>query len=331
MIESKIGKFSKFLILFISGLSLIFILGRDHYLLGIALIIGRWFLLIVGLILAYWLRKREYPKFLTVLLYSSLTLISIEYAFIKLNEAHLETTSHTQTLSLLTYNVYFKNKHPRSIVKRIKATSPDVLCFQELTPNINSYLIKSIGTLYPYRLVNAINGTHGIGVYSKYPIKKITELKNQIGLPYAQLMQLIIKGRKVGLVNVHLASPSVALENPDRFFSLLKTNHLIRKKQINKINLALQNNYPERNIIMTGDLNTTEYEPLYRDLCTNWVNINKIASKNAENTFPNSNKTSPLFILDYVFIKGRIQALDTKVLQGGTSDHLAVYAVLGLE
>ncbi len=331
MDKSKIGNFFKFLILLVNGLALILILGRNHYLLGTALIVSRWLLFISGLILILWARKKESSKFLTITLLFSLFLIPVEYLYNKLNQEKLEETVHTQTISLLNYNVYFKNSKPLSIVEKIKKASPDVLCFQELTPKINEQLLKAFSITYPYRITHLLNGTHGIGTYSKYPITEAIELHNKRGLPYAQLMKLNFKGKKIGLINVHLTSPAVALENPDRFFSLLKTNYSLRTEQLEEINAQVKIRYPETSVIMTGDLNTTKYEPLYRDISSDWVNINSETSNSEQTTFPNSNTRKPLITIDYIWLKGKLQGLESKVLKGGHSDHLAIQGIIGLE
>jgi endonuclease/exonuclease/phosphatase (EEP) superfamily protein YafD len=49
-------------------------------------------------------------------------------------EADLTHPENPIELKVMTYNVFFKNKHPNSTVETIRKADPDVLLIQELTP-----------------------------------------------------------------------------------------------------------------------------------------------------------------------------------------------------
>ncbi|MEM7549271.1 MAG: endonuclease/exonuclease/phosphatase family protein [Bacteroidota bacterium] len=223
----------------------------------------------------------------------------------------------------MTYNLFFKNRSPSSSLTIIKESNPDILLVQELIPSWEKRLNNSIGKDYPYRKTLPLRGTHGIGIYSKYPILANHFLKNESSLPFAQIVEVKIGIKRIQLVNTHLASPAIAIENPDNFLSLFASNYRKRISQLQKINSLTRKK--EFNVqIMAGDLNTTRYEPLFRNIESEWVDLFSISGIGSQENFPNSSKTNPLLALDYIFARGALNSIETQVIEGGGSDHLAI-------
>jgi hypothetical protein len=78
---------------------------------------------------------------------------------------------------------------------------------------------------------------------------------------------LKVQNKTVQLANVHLASPALAIENKDRFFSLYHQNYKQRKSQLEKINNDLLANSDKFDCqLLVGDLNKIEYEPIFKNL-----------------------------------------------------------------
>jgi endonuclease/exonuclease/phosphatase (EEP) superfamily protein YafD len=320
--SKNLHPFWKFLIgLFIAGAGATLI-GRNHFVLGTGLILLRWGFFVCGVFFLYLTYKRVAHKSFRICLIVVLTLISLEFIWNKLEEEQLNAAAVSTEVSLMTYNIFFRNARPDASINKIKSYNPDILVVQELTPGWKISLDGSIGSRYPYRETTALRGTHGIGVYSKYPILNV-ELLKEGNLPYAQLLKLKINNKLVQLINVHLASPAIAVEHPENFISLFSANYDSRKKQLETIHSHTDNIESEFHAqLLIGDLNTTSYEPIYRDIKKHWVNLYDLAGEGWGLNFPNSGKIGPVITLDYLFGKGIIQAVKLEVIKGGSSDHL---------
>jgi len=72
------------------------------------------------------------------------------------------------------------------------------------------------------------------------------------------------------VINTHLASPAVSVENKENFISLYHANYKMRKEQIKRIEQEVVENADNYNCqLLIGDLNTTEYEPVFKSLKMN--------------------------------------------------------------
>lgn len=293
--------------------------------LGSALIALRWILVVIGLVLIFAIKKCESFKRLNIALFGILVVIIIEFSWNKMTQQRLDKLSPTTEISVMTYNLFFKNKSPNSIIEILDRTDSDLLVVQELTPNWKTQLNNSFQSKYPYQRTVALNGTHGIGFYSKFPIQKYQLLKNSHKLPIAQIVELLINDKRIQVINAHLASPAIAVENPDNFLKLYSSNYQLRKQQTEEINMIVlndQNNFSAQ--ILIGDLNTIPIEPIYRDVKRNWVDLYSVVGNGFRFNFPNSTRISPFLTLDYILLRGAINGTEFKVIDGGSSDHLAL-------
>jgi endonuclease/exonuclease/phosphatase (EEP) superfamily protein YafD len=310
--------------IFIGGVALI-VCGRNHFILGSILILFRWVLFGFGLALLYHTARRITPRQFNVALVLILLAILFEYGWNKLYEKKLKDDIGTTNVSLMTYNIFFKNQSLHSSIENIENCDPDILVIQELTEDLRMKIENSIGSSYAYKRTLALRGTHGIAVYSRYPILKYELLKDSHNRPFAQIAELKIENKKIQLINVHLASPAVAVENPHNFIDLFSLNYQLRSQQMERINIVAdekENQFSAQ--ILMGDFNTTSYEPLYRNMRRHWVNLYEEAGSGWGATFPNSSKIDPIITLDYIFGRGAVKGMEVKVIEGGGSDHLAL-------
>ncbi|MEO0896205.1 MAG: endonuclease/exonuclease/phosphatase family protein [Bacteroidota bacterium] len=233
-------------------------------------------------------------------------------------------------ISLLSYNLFFKNGYKSQIIQEIKQTKADVVFLQELTPGWNQSLSSSVYPAYPYQKTYLNKGTRGLAILSKFPIVQYELVKTSRGIPFAQYCVVKVKGEKLVLVNGHLTSPAVAVENPDHFYSLYRENAIHRQQQWDKLSHKLQDLNIERQII-GGDLNTMPYEPLYRQIRHEWRDLFKAKGKGWGATFPNVARIPlPMIKLDYIMFRGKIRPLESRVLQGSSSDHLAIWGKVSI-
>lgn len=230
-------------------------------------------------------------------------------------------------ITVMSYNLFFKNKNQDQSISIIKNANPDILIVQELTPTWASKIEKSLGETYKYNLTEALKGTHGIGIYSKYKISDQKFLKNSTNKPFAQIVNLTIENKFIQLINTHLASPAIAVENKDKFFSLFMANYQIRKEQIINLNELAENQKYDCQLLV-GDLNTLHSEPIFKRLKLKWVNSNNGLLRWLKFNFPHSSKIIPIVTLDYILGRGKLEFIESKVIVGGSSDHLAIMTKL---
>lgn len=307
------------------------LIGRNHFLLGSILNFSRILLIIIFTILITFTIKKKIKIICGILL----ILLTLDFLIVNINYErgryldYLQSTEFINNeITLLTYNLYFKNRNPLASIKEIKKVNPDLLIVQELTPKWKE-IIKSNLTEYKHKSIKPLRGTHGLGIYSKYPIKDVKFINNSKGLPIAQIAVIQIKKDQIELCNVHLVSPAIAVENPDRFWEHYSINYQNRKKQFRKLNKYLSSNKGIKKQILIGDLNTIHYEPLYNEIRNDWIDLFTEQGKGSRYSFPNSSKYPfPFLTLDYIFIKGEVSGIKSKVVKGGSSDHLGVMGII---
>lgn len=324
MLQKKLILFWRIIIvLFVFG-SVVILAGRNNIFLGSILGLLRWIVVAIGIGLLYLTLRRITHKSYKVALIISTLLLLAEYSWNKTHEKSLGRPELTDEVSLMTYNIFFKNSNPQSSLTKIEEVEPDILVIQELTTAWKTELENSIGHRYRYKKIRVLEGTHGIGIYSKFPIAGY-QLLGSTSRPYAQVLELNIHNKKVQLFNVHLASPAIAVEHPENFITLFKSNYELRRQQLESIDsIASQTQSKFNAQILVGDLNTTRYEPIYRNLTLEWVDFYSVTGTGFGFNFPNSKKMEPLLTLDYIFGRGDIGVTEMKIIDGGSSDHLAL-------
>lgn len=310
--------------------SLLVLVGQWNYWLGTALHAGRWWLVGVGGLFAYFAWKNKASQ-RARLLGLTIALLFVEWGFHTIQYEGLQyeglngVEDNAKTVSLMSYNVYFKNQSPQLAIKLIQEQQPDVLLIQELTPSWHQQLVSRLGNQYPYQIAKPLKGTHGIGIYSKYRISNVEYLNNSSRLPIAQMVTLHVNGKKVLLTNLHLASPARAVEHPERFFEYMESNAHLRVAQWEKLVNKLASK-KLRDQLIIGDANTLPYEPLYRTIRKSYADLHSKAGQGWGWTFPNTARIPfPFLRLDYALAKGKIKAHEMNVLEGGSSDHLPIY------
>jgi endonuclease/exonuclease/phosphatase (EEP) superfamily protein YafD len=325
-----VGKFEVKKIVKILGWTLAIIttallIGKNHFLLGTALNLLRWFLLtcLVFLFLVA-LKSTASTRHKSALLILTLSVLG-EFFSSKFSESSLEDPLGSRSINIASYNLFFRNNALEPTLDIIDFEDMEILALQEFTPNGSRHVESIIGSKYKFRRTLALEGTHGLALYSKFPILESSVIRNEQNQPIALVVSLSIEGTIIQVINAHLASPAIAVENPDKFFTLYSENYELRKKQLSVIKQLVENEQEKYSCqILIGDLNTTCYEPIYRDALKTWQDLFSIAGTGSRANFPNSSKTPPFLQLDHIFLRGSVSGEQMIVLEGGYSDHLAV-------
>lgn len=253
-------------------------------------------------------RKNNIVKYCTILIG---IIFLLEVGFTLYSNSNITSKGLKKEITVMSYNLFFKNKNEDQCISIIKKANPDILFVQELTP------------AWALKLEKSLKGTHGIGIYSKYEISNQEYLSNSANKPFAQIVNLAVEEKSIQLINTHLASPAIAVENKDRFLSLFRANYQIRKEQIIILNELAENQKYDCQLLV-GDLNTLQPEPIFKRLKLRWVNSNNGILSRLKFNFPNSSKIIPIVTLDYILGRGKLKFIESKVIKGGSSDHLAI-------
>lgn len=269
-------------------------------------------------------KKQAIIRFKALLFIIVLVLLEWTFHWCQYESLSHPTEDKTHELTIMSYNVFFKNSYKEQAVQLIREHKPDVLLIQELTPEWHQKLIAKLGKNYPYQMVKPLRGTHGIGVYAKHKLSGVSYVNNSSHLPIAQTVQVHIGGKVVLLTNLHLASPSRAVEHPEYFFKHMEHNAVLRKKQWAKLMLHLEKRKTTTNLVI-GDANTLPFDPLYRTMRKSYVDLHQDTNYGFGWTFPNTAKIPfPFLRLDYALGKGELDCTHMQVLEGGSSDHLPI-------
>lgn len=314
-------------------LTITLLIFHNHYLLGTLLCFGEKIFALILVVGTFIIGKSKY------FIMTSILMLALLSHFFYEKHQHYTPTVNTNTLAgkslkLMTYNIFFKNSAPSSIVYLIEQEKPDIIALQELTPNLQQKLNQRLQQQYPYQAVIPLIGTHGLGIYAKYPLVDVQQIDNKVGRPIAQIATVQLpNARSLKICNMHLASPAVAVENPNKFWTYHYQNYQMRQRQYQKIASQVLTNIDEEESItvLLGDFNTMRCEPLFNNIRKEWQDSFDSTIGFNDCTFPNSQKIPfPFITLDYVLFRGNAKTEYSYVLQGGWSDHLAVVSSLQL-
>lgn len=303
-------------------ISIALLLGASHWLLGSGLNVGRWFLVVVLAYLVY--RKNLLKSLLGYIGLAMIVLLVGEWVYVKANYLKLSSYTGTKEISFLSYNIFFKNRHKEAIVDIILSSDADVVALQEVTPRWHAILHGRLNRKYPYSKTHPLSGTHGICLYSKFPISSAMIINNNYGRPIAQIAELVIDNKRIEVVNTHLASPASAIEDPSNFYKNYSVNYNMRKRQLTKLQGMLDGSNISRQLIL-GDLNTMKIEPLYHEIRESWNDLADKKTTWTGFTFPNSSKIPSVITLDYIFYRGKVEPIIFKVDENGSSDHHGIF------
>lgn len=185
--------------------------------------------------LGYWLFFRKWYMSLIPLVGFLLSINALQIYF----PLHLKTATipdpHIKVLSYNVMNFAYKDhteeKH-NPILDYIVKSNADIVCLQEYWgPLKGSHLkqadIKRALKMYPYFKVlsspSAGNDLIGIAVFSKYPIRSARKVKYDSAYNLSGVFELDVKGKKVTLINNHLESFKLTLQDREDYESFLKS------------------------------------------------------------------------------------------------------------
>ncbi len=236
----------------------------------------------------------------------------------------------SRALSLVSYNLLFNSRPERSLAL-LGRTPADVFCLQEVTPSWAKRLDATLGSSHPHRAMEARYGAYGLAIFSRVPLTRPTVVKEGRRVA-GQCVALALEAGETALCNVHLSSPAGVVERGTRWFSGFDANARVRARQWALLREHVARSYPQaRHMIVAGDFNTLDTEPLYRTIRGSLVDAFAAAGDGYGGTFP-TEPTSPvpLVRIDYVFASPALAPRAAEVLPQAGSDHRGLRVTLAV-
>jgi vancomycin resistance protein VanJ len=235
-------------------------------------------------------------------------------------------------LELVSFNLLFSSAdRGDASIALLRATPADLLCLQEVTPGWARRLDAALGPTHPHRAVVPRSGAYGLAIYSRLPISNPTLVRDARRVA-GQCVALRLGPEEAVLCNVHLSSPAGIVARGARWVRGFDENARVRDAQWKLLRAHVARSYPaSRHLIVAGDFNTLDTEPLYRTLRGSMVDAFAAAGEGYGATFP-TEPTSPIPLvrIDYVFASPTLVPLTARVLPQAASDHRALRVTLAV-
>lgn len=264
-------------------------------------------------------------------------------------------------LKVLTYNVMgfaYKNhskESPNKIIQYIAQSDADIVCLQEyaigssdkfLTPG----KVYQALDMYPYRSVIPINSSgylkFGIAVFSKYPISNSRRIKYESDFNGSSIHELDIKGKKLTLINNHLESFKLTMEDRSRYTAFIKNISTdtfdgikgaleqklgpafrMRAKQADVVAAEIKKAKGDY-ILVCGDFNDTPISYAHRTVQGPLVDAFAESGKGMGITY---NQNLFWFRIDNILHSSNMKALNCTVDKIRYSDHYPLWCYLVME
>jgi vancomycin resistance protein VanJ len=108
-----------------------------------------------------------------------------------------------QSLTVMSYNVYGDNVDSDSVLATIRAGNADVVTLQELNPLVAQAIQRELACDYAYQVLDAQWGVSGMGVISRYPLRRTDESLPLEWVSTPQVLSMDFNRTAVTLLHLH--------------------------------------------------------------------------------------------------------------------------------
>ncbi len=180
----------------------------------------------------------------------------------------------SQLFTVVSYNIWFDKtlclERTISLIESINLLNPDVICFQEVRPEIYDILIQFL-IEYKYYFPEKLKKTYGCVTFSKYPITKCLDyLYSNSKMGRSLIITKIDYPHQIISDNINDTSTNkieITVANT-HFESLFKKNteNKIKLEQYENARIVLDSLYAEyQNVILCSDTNVMINEEILFD------------------------------------------------------------------
>lgn len=229
---------------------------------------------------------------------------------------------------VMTFNLNGGHDRPDRVIAAIREAQPDIVALQELNPAIAAALERDLKGEYPYQTLDPQWGVTGMGVISRFPLRRsAAQLPGDHWVGAPQVVEIDTPVRTITLLNVHAIPPV----GPRDWMTWAIGE---RERQAEAIAAFARNH--RKPLVIAGDMNVTPFHRAYRILKSELIDVWRKHGSGAGFTWPGGERTllgiplpSWLVRIDYIFISGDLTCVGATVGPwDGVSDHRAVAATL---
>ncbi len=232
----------------------------------------------------------------------------------------------TTSLSVMTFNLLYRNRDTAVISAAIASAHPDLIGVQELSTRQMTTLRELLRHDYPYAQFHKPEREAGVGLFSRFPITAATSFP----LPPRNLAlhaTVLVSDTPVHVLVVHL-SPHLARRSPLLALESATTSHyLIKATEIAAIEQELLSIHAPT--LLLCDCNLTDTSQAYAGLAMRLQDSFREVGWGLGHTTYLAGPL-PLLRYDYIWHSVEFVAVDVEIGPAGGSDHLPVIARLGL-
>lgn len=263
-------------------------------------------------------------------------------------------------IKVLTYNIMqFEHKRPHKkndpnpILQYIANSDADIICLQEYgttrkKPYLSEEDVLTAMKDYPYHKILKLKWHYkledfGLAIFSRYPILSLKNIDFETRYNGAFIAELDINGKKTTLINVHLESNKLSMEERVEYDNMLndfdsKKLDDITEKMARRLTPAFKfraaqaeriayliNTNKNPYIIVCGDFNDTPISYVRRTIGENLLDSYAETGFGIGNTY---NKNKFYFRIDYILHSKNIKAYNCTVDKIKNSDHYPVWTFL---
>lgn len=304
--------------------------------------------------LAYWIALRKW-KFLLIGLVAFLVCWQSVRSYFPF---HFRKEIKTEEMiKVLTYNVMaFATKDntpesPNPILQYIANSDADIVCMQEYytfksSKRLTQEKIEKALGMYPYRKVIDLQGAGwGVAVYSKFPITRSRLIRYKSKTNGSSIHELDINGKKLTLINNHLESFKLTMEDKTRYSDFLKgmgpetfdnlrgtiqqklgPAYLARAKQAEVVAREIANAKTDY-ILVCGDFNDTPISYAHRTILGPLKDAFAESGRGPGITY---NQNYFWFRIDHIMHSRNMEAFNCTVDKVRYSDHYPVWCYIKL-
>ncbi|MDZ4860069.1 MAG: endonuclease/exonuclease/phosphatase family protein [Candidatus Hydrogenedentes bacterium] len=233
-------------------------------------------------------------------------LVTIFHATLILPYYFPPATKHLSgpVLRIMSVNLQWDTSRPRNVFNALRTVKPDVIAFQEVTPE-RLIELQNLLEEYPHRIHSVDSGVLGVALFSRYPLNDLDQSWMTKGVYPTLMAEIEAGGPPLSVMITHTIPP----------FS--KDWAMERNKQLAEC--AARLNAIEGPCVLVGDLNVTMWSPYFRDL------IKSANLKNAREGFgivpTYSSGRKRLIPIDHFLFRGDVQVTGCAVGPHTGSDH----------
>ncbi len=227
----------------------------------------------------------------------------------------VETRLEKEGLKIVSINLLSSNQDYDKVISFLEEGDFDVVFVQELSP-LWTRKLQVLETEYPSIKMYPRNDNFGIGVMSKLAFLKIKNRSfSDVGIP-SILITVLFNDHEINLLNTHPLPPVGS-----RYFE-------IRNQQFRNLNDFVENF--EEDIILIGDLNSTNFSPNFNLLLESGKLIDSRKGFGVLSTW-HAQWSFISVTLDHVLVTNGIEILDRGVGNDIGSDHLPITVEIDLK